>query len=72
MRGAMVGRGLALAQPDRRVLVVIRPATCSTLMRCARATLFAGVAITADGAPCVLPPRDGALLKTRFSPRHWC
>ena len=44
----------------------------STLMRCARATLFAGVAITPDGTPCVLPPRDGALLKTRFSPRHWC
>jgi hypothetical protein len=44
----------------------------STLMHSARATLFARVAITADGTPRVLPPRDGALLKTRFSPRHWC
>jgi len=43
-----------------------------TLMHSARATLFARVAITADGTPSVLPPRDGALLKTRFSPRHWC
>ena len=43
-----------------------------TLMHSARATLFARVAITADGTPRVLPPRDGALLKTRFSPRHWC
>jgi hypothetical protein len=43
-----------------------------TLMHSARATLFARVAITADGTPRVLPPRDGALLKTRFSSRHWC
>jgi len=28
--------------------------------------------ITNEPAPRVLPPRDGALLKTRFSPRHWC
>jgi len=44
------------------------PALCefSTLMRCARATLFAGVTIIADGSPCVLPPRDGALLKPAF------
>jgi thiamine pyrophosphate-dependent acetolactate synthase large subunit-like protein len=44
----------------------------STLMHSARAMLFARVAIIADGTPRVLPPRDGALLKTRFSPRHWC
>ena len=44
----------------------------STLMHSAWATLFARVAITADGTPRVLLPRDGALLKTRFSPRHWC
>jgi hypothetical protein len=44
----------------------------SMLMHSARATLFARVVITADGTPRVLPPRDGALLKTRFSPRHWC
>jgi hypothetical protein len=44
----------------------------STLMHSARATLFARVALIADGTPRVLPPRDEALLKTRFSPRHWC
>ena len=43
-----------------------------TLMHSARAMLFARVAITADGTPRALPPRDGALLKTRSSPRHWC
>jgi thiamine pyrophosphate-dependent acetolactate synthase large subunit-like protein len=32
----------------------------------AEATLFARVAILAEEAPRVLPPRDGALLKTRF------
>jgi thiamine pyrophosphate-dependent acetolactate synthase large subunit-like protein len=32
----------------------------------AEATLFARVAIHADEAPRVLPPRDGVLLKTRF------
>jgi hypothetical protein len=29
-------------------------------------TLFARVAIRADEAPRVLPPRDGVYLKTRF------
>jgi hypothetical protein len=32
----------------------------------AEATLFAGVAIRAEDAPRVLPPRDGVLLKARF------
>jgi thiamine pyrophosphate-dependent acetolactate synthase large subunit-like protein len=35
-------------------------------LRNAATTLFARVAIRADEPPRVLPPRDGALLKTRF------
>jgi thiamine pyrophosphate-dependent acetolactate synthase large subunit-like protein len=36
------------------------------LMHSGEATLFARVAILADDAPRVLPPRDGVLLKARF------
>jgi thiamine pyrophosphate-dependent acetolactate synthase large subunit-like protein len=36
------------------------------LVRSAAATLFARIAILAEDAPRVLPPRDGVLLKTRF------
>jgi thiamine pyrophosphate-dependent acetolactate synthase large subunit-like protein len=36
------------------------------LLHRARATLFARVAIRAEDAPRVLPPRDGVLLKARF------
>jgi hypothetical protein len=32
----------------------------------AEATLFARIAILAEDAPRVLPPRDGVFLKTRF------
>jgi len=35
-------------------------------LRTAETTLFARVAIVADEAPRVLPPRDGVSLKTRF------
>jgi hypothetical protein len=36
------------------------------LVHSADAALFARVAIRAEDAPRVLPPRDGVLLKTRF------
>src|SRR5206468_7300004 len=36
------------------------------LMHSGEATLFSRVAILADDAPRVLPPRDGVLLKARF------
>jgi thiamine pyrophosphate-dependent acetolactate synthase large subunit-like protein len=36
------------------------------LVRGAETTLFARVAILAEDAPRVLPPRDGVVLKTRF------
>lgn len=36
------------------------------LVRSAKKTLFARIAITAEDAPRILPPRDGVLLKSRF------
>jgi thiamine pyrophosphate-dependent acetolactate synthase large subunit-like protein len=130
---AMVGLGLALAQPDRRVLVVTgdgemlmglgslvaigvqrprnlsivvldnerygetgmqkthtafgvdlaeiaraagfavtRPATMAAvarlgrLVRAGKGPLFALIKVKAERPPLVLPPKDGALLKTRF------
>jgi thiamine pyrophosphate-dependent acetolactate synthase large subunit-like protein len=61
--------GVARACGIERVFDITDEATLqrfAELVHSAETTLFARVAIRAEDAPRVLPPRDGVVLKTRF------
>ena len=60
-QAAMVGLGLALAQPQRRVLVITGDG--EMLMGL---SALAAIKVLAEKLPNVLPPADGVVLKERF------
>jgi hypothetical protein len=67
--GAVNLTGVARACGIEQVFDITDEATLrrlAELVRGAETTLFARVAILAEDAPRVLPPRDGVVLKTRF------
>jgi len=67
--GAVNLTGVARACGIEQVFDITDEATLqrfAELVHSAETTLFARVAIRAEDAPRVLPPRDGVVLKTRF------